>query len=576
MKNSKIIIILCVVLFMGTGCSDVLEKYPLDKPAQETFYTNATEIKNGINACYRFLQVENSSNGAYLFPIVLDCMTDIGFPRNDDYEQKYIARGEHTATTGIMNTAYNRPYMGIGRCNTMLQVIDEKASLLSDAQIRQYRGEALFLRAYYYTNLVTHFGDVPLVVAPVSTVSEAMSTMRTPKEQVIEQIFADYTEAAGLLEPSYSGVDKGRATSGMANAFKARAALYFGNFDIAATAAKTVMDSKVYDLYPSYENLFLPAGLWDTNNKELILIREWSPEISEYQTIPRWCLTRNLNGYVGMVPSQSMIDSYHCIDGKNIAESPLFDKTKPFENRDPRMKHSFVIPGERFGNFQYETHYDSTTCYNYETGTRVTNNDCYQVNQFTSFTGYGLKKHVDPSYFDRYDRADYPMILCRYGEVLLTYAEAKIELNQIDQSVVDVINSLRRDRDDVKMPEYTLADFSDQQTARLKVRHERKIELAFEGFRYADLRRWEGWALKYGNVPVHGRPFMGSYSDWPTVTFDENGEPQYPGHENYVGHPSQDYRLLEYRLFIAGKHELWPIPERELLLNPALRQNPGY
>lgn len=571
MKNY---IIICIIVFSFIGCSDVLDKFPLDKPAQETFYTNAREIRNGINACYRFLMTENDDR-SYIFPIVLDCMADVGFPRQD-VEQKFIAKGEHSSRTGIINSCYNRAYMGIGRCNNMLQTIDEKSSLLTDVQIRQYRGEALFLRAYYYTKLVVYYGDVPLVVEPVKTVTEASVMLRTPKEQVIDQILADYTEAAGLLELSYSAdADKGRATRGAANALKARAALYFGKFDVAAAAARAVIESGVYELYPTYRNLFVPAGLWDANNKELILLREFGAAISDYHNLPQYLLTRNTAGWACLVPSQSMIDSYECLDGKNIAESPLFNKARPFENRDPRLKLSFLVPGERFGNFQYECHYDSTTCYNYATEARVTNNDCYQINQYTSYTGYYLLKYNDINYSTRLNQGDYPLVICRYGEVLLTYAEAKIELNQIDQSVVDAINSIRRDRDDVKMPEYTLADFNDQQTARLKVRHERKIELAFEGFRYTDIRRW-GWAAKYGNQPILGLPFLGTYTDWPTVVFDENGEPQYPGNESYAPHPSTDYRVVENRLFRVGTHELWPIPERERELNPDLTQNPGY
>jgi hypothetical protein len=158
--------------------------------------------------------------------------------------------------------------------------------------------------------------------------------------------------------------------------------------------------------------------------------------------------------------------------------------------------------------------------------------------------------------------------------VLLTYAEAKIELNQIDQSVVDALNHLRQDREDVKMPLFTLENLGNQQQARIKVRHERKIELAFEGFRYTDLRRW-GWASTYANRPLMGRPFKGDYADWPDVKFDENGEPVYD-YNNYVPHPSTDYRIVENRLFTPNKHELWPIPESERLLNPNLWQNPGY
>jgi hypothetical protein len=172
-------------------------------------------------------------------------------------------------------------------------------------------------------------------------------------------------------------------------------------------------------------------------------------------------------------------------------------------------------------------------------------------------------------------KGDYPVILCRYAEILLIYAEAKIEMGQIDQSVLDALNEIRTAREDVKMPEYTLADFSDQHTARLKVRHERKIELAFEGFRFTDVRRW-GWAERYCNRPILGRPFKGAYADWPNVVIDENGEPEYPGYEHYDPHPSTDYRIVENRLFIPNKHELWPVPESGRLLNPNLTQNPGY
>ena len=105
--------------------------------------------------------------------------------------------------------------------------------------------------------------------------------------------------------------------------------------------------------------------------------------------------------------------------------------------------------------------------------------------------------------------------------MLLTYAEAKIEANDIDKSVVDALNEVRNGRDDVKMPALSLSDLSDQSKARVIVRHERKVELAFEGFRYFDIRRWDGF-WKYANRPVMGRPFKGKFEDWPNVTFDEN------------------------------------------------------
>ncbi|MDR1919313.1 MAG: RagB/SusD family nutrient uptake outer membrane protein [Tannerellaceae bacterium] len=570
MKKSVILLIPIILL---ASCSDVLDKYPLDKPSQETFYTNAAEISSGVVACYRFLR--ETDEGAYTFPIVLDCMADVAFPRQDN-NYKTIARGEHDDKNTAIRDTWSRAYQGVGRCNTILQVLEEKASLLTDDQIRQYRGEALFLRAYYYARLVLYFGDVPLVLQPITAVSEAMEITRTPKDQVITQIMADYTEAASLLPLQYTAAAEiGRATQGMANAYKARAALYFGQWSVAAEAANAVIQSGIYQLYPQYGNLFLPAGLWDASNKEIILTQEFGGAINSYHALPQYLLSRNVVGWACLVPSQSMLDSYLCTDGKNIAESPLFDKSAPFENRDPRLKLSFVTPGDRFGDFRFDSHVDSTSCYNYVTDAWVTNNDCYTINQYTSYTGYYARKYADMDYKNRLGQGDYPIILCRYAEVLLTYAEAKIELNQIDQSVVDALNQLRTSREDVQMIPFSLSDLSDQQQARLKVRLERKVELAFEGFRYADIRRW-GWAERYANRPILGRPFKGSFSDWPNVSFDENGEPEYKGYESYEPHPSTDYRIVENRMFTKNRDELWPIPERERNLNPNLVQNPGY
>ena len=157
---------------------------------------------------------------------------------------------------------------------------------------------------------------------------------------------------------------------------------------------------------------------------------------------------------------------------------------------------------------------------------------------------------------------------------ILTYAEAKIEANDIDKSVVDALNEVRNGRDDVKMPALSLSDLSDQSKARVIVRHERKVELAFEGFRYFDIRRWDGF-WKYANRPVMGRPFKGKFEDWPNVTFDENDEPVYD-YDAYMPHPSSDYRLVENRTFVQQKHELWPIPQRERNVSPQLTQNPGF
>lgn len=571
MRN-KLIIFSVVVISTLTGCKDVLERYPLDSPSAETFYNNALEIERGVNTCYEVIR--ELEDNQYVMPITFDLFTDIGFARQGADNQA-VAKGEHSSRTNMFYGYWRRAYRGISRCNTMLKVIEEKPELLTAEQIKQFRGEALFLRAFYYSRLVNHFGDVPLLLEPEYIVSEARNVSRTPKEQVIAQIVTDFTEAADLLPEEYTkDTDKGRATKGAANTFMARLALYQGMYDLAAASAGKVIDSKVYSLYPKYGDLFVTKGLRDNNNKELIFVEDYSTEIKKFTQLVLLSSTRNTGGWATIVPSQNLIDSYHCLDDMNIDESPMFDKSKPFENRDPRLKLSFVVPGERFGDFRLESHVDSLTCYRYSTGTMVTNNDCYTVNQFTSYTGYYVRKYNDVDYISKNTLGDYPIIQSRYAEVLLTYAEAKIELNEIDQSVVDALNAIRQDRDDVKMPTFTLASLGGQEQARRIVRHERKVELAFEGFRYMDLRRW-GWADTYLNRPLVGRPFKGSFTEWPAVTFDTNGEPVYDV-DDYEPHPSTDYRVVEPRSFIKGQHELWPIPQTERDMNSNLSQNPNY
>lgn len=568
----KIITYSIVFSLFATGCKDVLEKLPLDKPAQETFYNTASEIQNGVNACYDNLR--ESETNMYNFPMSLDLMSDTGFPRQES-RFKTIAKGEHSSDIDLFLTVWKRAYNGINRCNNMLQVIEKKAELLSNEKFDLLKGQLLFLRGFYYTRLVLYFGGVPLLLKPVTTLAEAREVIRTPKDEVIAQLMEDYNNAEILLPLSYSQKeDIGRATRGTVNAYKARAALYFGKYDVAAESAKKVIDSKQYELYPKYGELFVSKGLRDPANKELIFVDDFSPEIPTFTELTLHNSSRNTGGWSTSVPTQNLVDSYHCIDDKNIAESPLFKKGKPFENRDPRLKLSIVVPGDRYGDFRYETHSDSLTCYQYSTGKMVRNNDSYSVNQFTSFTGYITRKYADESYVNKNTKCDYPIILYRYAELLLNYAEAKIELNQIDQTVVDALNLIRQGRTDVKMPTFTLSSLGSQEQARIKVRHERKIELAFEGFRYTDLRRWN-LAEKYANVPVLGRPFKGGYNEWPTVNFDENGEPVYAV-DLYKPHPSTDYRIVETRLFVKGKHELWPIPLTERNLNSKLTQNPNY
>ena len=265
-----------------------------------------------------------------------------------------------------------------------------------------------------------------------------------------------------------------------------------------------------------------------------------------------------------------MMDSYQCTDGKDISKSPLYNKTKPYDNRDPRLRYCFVVPGDMWNGYVYETRMDKTTTLN-DQGASVKNLDSYAATVYTSFTGYLVRKYYDFKYVAKLTQCETPFMLCRYAEVLLTYAEAKIELNQLDADCLNAIN-LVRGRSDVNMPLVSVA--LSQSDMRNLVRYERKIELWNENLRWDDLLRWKR-AEVIMTRPIFGRPLLGEYSVYPAVTFDSYGDPVYD-ETNYVGSPSTDYRVLIRTNFNKSRDYLWPIPETELNLNPGLGQNPGW
>jgi hypothetical protein len=267
-------------------------------------------------------------------------------------------------------------------------------------------------------------------------------------------------------------------------------------------------------------------------------------------------------GYSSKIPTQALIDSYECTDGLSIDKSPLYDHDNPYNNRDPRLKITNLIPGEIWNGYQFETHRDSVKCWNYNTTppTRVDNQDA--LNAYASFSGYVWKKYTYMEDAEALSKNTVSFIMLRYAEVLLIYAEAKIKAGQIDQSVYEALNSVR---DRVKMPPVTtsVAD------ALLKaVYRERKYELALEGHRLFDIRRWK-LAEKVMPGPMLGRIPRGLLSNPPIV--DDFATPNYDNVTN-----KSEMRLIETKLFNSNRDYLLPIPQIEMETNKSLVQNPNY
>lgn len=520
-------LIYCLAILAGGCDKDLLNTIPNDRITSEVFWTDEKDAILAVNAIYTYLEGEDESPDIFAY----DAMSDIARPNQNYMDESYIVKGTYDALNPFVAGKWDNAYKGIRAVNYFLENVD-RVPTDNTALITRLKGEARFLRAYFYMRLVSLFGDVPLVTRSLS-IEEGKAVTRTPVTEVHDFIAQELTAAAAELPLDAS--EPGRITKGAALACKARLMLNIKRYDEAAQAAEEVMALGTYELYPSYENLFSYSA---ENNSEVILDKQFTANIyanNSFALLAPYSQTASGN----IVPVKKLADAYQMQNGKNI-EDPTsgFDPHQPYENRDPRLHYTIFVLGSQLPD---GTIYDSRP----GSGTA----DAIGYNPGTTKTGFNVKKYVNAE--DRNDRnnSGINIILMRYAEVLLIYAEAKIELNQIDGSVFEAINDIRQ-RADVNMPPVTAP--KSQEEMRRIVRQERMVELAFEGQRFFDIRRYE----IIGEV-MNGTPSGMTYtnSGGELVTVKDN---------SFI------------RFFDPERDRLWPVPQKELDLNPGLTQNPGW
>lgn len=512
------IILICI------GCEpDLLETIPNDRITSDIFWKQEKDAIIASDALYTFLDGTEKLHR--------DAFSDIAHTNTQYGDYKAIEIGAYNALSPVVEAEWENKYKGIHAANYFLENVD-KIPTNDEDLISRLTGEARFIRAIMYVDLVSIFGDVPLITKSL-TISEVKNVVRTPSSQVWDFIDKELTDAASQLPVTPS--EKGRITKGAALALKARAMLYAKRYQEAADAAKEVMELGVYSLYPSYENLFTYAA---ENNSGVILDKQFIKNVYPNNVFNLFAPFSLLSNGVIVVPLKKIVDAYEMTNGKSIDDPDSgFDPYNPYDNRDPRLLYSIYVPGSILPNGEI---YDSRP----NSGTADAVGSNYQV----SVTGFNIAKYINEEDTDELSNSGINIILIRYAEILLTYAEAKIELNQIDASVFDAINEVRQ-RPDVNMPVIEQPQSQDQ--LRQIVRHERMVELAFEGQRFFDIRRWD-IAEQVLNKPINGITYV-----------DNNGQLVTVDQPSFV-------RVFKRRDY------LWPIPQKEIDLNEHLEQNPGY
>lgn len=525
------------LLIFAAGCQkNLLDTAPRDSLSNAGFWKTKEDAVNAVNALYSFLPG--------IGELDWDMISDIANTNSTAAATVTIERSEHDANTNYFANKWADGYQAIRAVNYFLENADavkEEDESLDDALLNRLKGEARFIRAFHYTRLTMLFGDVPLITQTLN-IEESKQVTRTPSEQVWDFVESELTGIVEQLPAEYSGNDKGRITKGAALSMKARAMLYAGRWDKAAAAAKAVMDLNLYSLYPSYENLFSYSA---ENSSEVILDRQYAKDVAQHNYFNRFGPS-GMNGDVGMCPTFTLVQKYETVKGLGVNEDPAWDPLDPYSNRDPRLGYSIFIPafsdavpGDVLYNGQpYDPRPGSGTA------------DEVEVDYRRTKTGFSTKKYINEEDMNDRGNCGTNFMLIRYADVLLMYAEAKVEAGQIDQSVYDAINQVRG-RGDVNMPPVTTG--KSQAELRKIVRHERTVELALEGFRFFDLRRWKA-AEVVMRGPIAGMRYIRSGGSTADTLF-------------YGG---------VVRSFDPASDYLWPIPQQEIVLNSNLTQNPGY
>jgi tetratricopeptide (TPR) repeat protein len=533
-KISKIILASISICVLGS-CSGFLDRNSLVGLSEGDFWKSEQDAVMGVDALYHANREFTNSIVIYG---MMDDFTDISY-------QSFatgLTTGVFPANASFYSNSWGIFFKGIYRANTVLKNVP--GIQMSEKIKNRTLGEAKFFRGYFYFKLWDYFGRVPLYDFPMN-VDESYKARNTDKE-VYEFIVKDLTEAYQMLPESYDQSNKGRATKWAALAMRGKAHLWAKEYEKAAADFKELMEKSDRALLGDYHNLFRVAG---NNNSEVILDVQYIAEQGHGLATDRnYGNARGAtSGSQRTRPTPKLVNAYEMKDGtafdfsnyKN-AQGDTFNPDNPldwrdeasvrklFENRDPRMHKSVVVPWSTFvgkGGVEYLYRFP------------VVSTDPSAYVPVWTAGSYAWRKFVETgSVYILQDNMPQNFPLIRLADVMLMYAEAKNEAGAADQSVYNAVNAVRTR---AGMP--GLPSGLNKEQMRERIRHERMIELCGEGQRYSDIRRWgigkgvvDGvWMTEFTGVKIRQRGF--------------------PDH-----------------------YYLWPIPQSERDVNPALEQNPGW
>lgn len=575
--NKAYILGLLVLAGLMMSCEkDYLERPPKDQVSAEFFFNTATDLEVATNDFYTMLP----TTGTYTD----DSSSDNIVP---------LTPADRVRGGRIVPTKRGSGGWNWTRLRDINFFLENYRQVEDEAAKAKYSGIARFFRAYFYFDKLVQFGDVPWYGEVLEAGDEGLYKPRDPRELVVDSIMADIDYA---IENIPAEVQLNRVTKYTALLLKARIALFEGTFrkyhglgghepflQEAVAASEELMNSGAYSLFTAggpesaYRELFART---DQDATETILARDFDKDLERHNL--GYLMTAPTMGGWGM--TKDAVNSYLMADGSRFTENDNYATMEFYEemqNRDPRLTQTTAGP-------EFTVYGESSP---------------EPVDLNSSTTGYRIIKALPEremwgsSYFD--------VIIFRYAEALLIYAEAKAELDMLTQQDLDISVNLLRDRVGMPPLELTAANANpdpymeglypnvDQGANKgviLEIRRERRIEMFNEGLRWQDLMRWkEGEKVE--------QPMLGIYfSSLGAHDFNKDGTPDVYLHEGDAsGAPSGVTTLINVLqrpltngssgnldpfpdggFFDENRDYFYPLPIEDLQLNESLEQNPGW
>lgn len=534
--------LLFAILLLLQGCKKALDKSPLDKFDSANFWTSESNTQLALTGVYRGnikingTEVLASDWWSYAGLLFTEFSTDNAYDRRgDNSSYNKLSNGTLTANLDVFKSYWSSSYAKVARANYFLENVDKAP--IDPTRKKRYIAEVRFIRACQYFYTAQYWGAAPLVTKTL-TAQQANTATKASKAEIVKFV-ADELKAAIPDLPRHKDIPKaelGRASRQAALAFLGRLYLAEQKYSDAATAYKEIIDYGDNIIDPDYAGLFQTSN---ENSNEIIFSTQFIENLSA-NAMNQHFFPAVAAGWHIFCPLGSIVESYEFKDGTPFSYTdPRYDATDIGKDRDPRLKYSVLYNLNTFKNLRYVTHPDSAT-----------SPDQLGAGKQTTQTGYGLKKFCDESFSGSLTNYGGNLPIIRYAEVLLSFLEAKLEAGEpIDQALLDATINKVRSRAAVNLPPVMVSNTTD---LRIKLRRERRVELAFEGIRYWDLIRW-----KIGNTVLngdfYGAPFPGA------VKTRKKGNITDPYSRWYV--TSKAFRVTDH---------VWPIPQSEVNINPGL------